>query len=183
VSSTKLIILDRDGVINFDSADYIKSPAEWHPIPGSLEAIAKLHQAGYQIAVATNQSGIGRGYYDLATLAAIHEKMLNAVRQLGGEIHGIFYCPQLPDANCDCRKPKPGLLYQIRDYFQYDLANVWSVGDSKRDLQAATAVKAQPVLVKTGNGAALLQKEKLAPPIKVFDDLCEVVNTLLRLDT
>ena len=114
----KLIILDRDGVINHDSDAYIKSPDEWLPISGSLEAIARLSHAGYRIAVATNQSGVGRGYYSLATLANIHEKMNQAVRAAGGLIDVIFFCPHVPDEACECRKPKPGLFYQIAEYFQ-----------------------------------------------------------------
>ncbi len=172
----KLILLDRDGVINFDSSDYIKSPEEWIPIPGSLEAIAELTRKGFTIAVTTNQSGVGRGYYSLETLAAIHDKMLKSIHALGGEIAAIFYCPHTPEDHCECRKPKPGLLLQARDYFACDLKGVWAVGDSKRDLDAAVAVGCQPVLVKSGNGAALLAKEKLPGSYLVFDNLLAVAK-------
>jgi D-glycero-D-manno-heptose 1,7-bisphosphate phosphatase len=174
-----ILILDRDGVINFDSKHYIKSPEEWQPIPGSLEAIAALSNAGYTIAVATNQSGVGRKLYDQKTLAAIHEKMQAAVTALGGKIAAIFYCPHIPDEFCFCRKPEPGLLHQIRDYFQCDLNGVWLVGDSLRDLQAAEKVGCQPVLVKTGNGSALFNTHTLPAHYRVFDDLSAVAAELI----
>jgi len=148
----KLVILDRDGVINFDSAQYIKSPEEWRPIPGSLEAIARLTQAGYRVVVATNQSGVGRGLFDMATLNAIHEKMHRAVTQAGGRIEAIFYCPHAADSTCECRKPRPGLLIEIGERFNTPLAQVPAVGDSLRDLEAAAAVSARPMLVLTGKG-------------------------------
>lgn len=155
----KLIILDRDGVINFDSPDFIKSPEEWRPIPGSLEAIAKFNQAGYKVVVTTNQSGLGRGLYDENTLVSIHEKMLKAIQQAGGHIDHIFVCPHLPDANCDCRKPKPGLLYQVAKYFNVNLQdlNIPAIGDSLRDLEAAKAANCRPILVHTGNGLKTAQ--------------------------
>lgn len=174
----KLIILDRDGVINFDSKEFIKSALEWHPIPGSLEAIARLTQAGYKVAVATNQSGVGRGLFDLKILAEIHHKMLTLVREQGGEIDAIFFCPHLPNAECECRKPKPGLLHQARNYFQTDLKHVWAIGDSKRDIEAAVAAGAQPVLVKTGNGTQVAH-ENPSFPYPVFDDLNSAVEALL----
>lgn len=178
---SKLILLDRDGVINFDSPDYIKSPEEWQPIPGSLEAIALLTRAGFTVAVTTNQSGVGRGYYDLKTLAAIHEKMLTQVREEGGEISAIFFCPHHPDEQCLCRKPKPGLLFQARDYFQADLSEVWSVGDSKRDIEAAVAAGCKPVLVRTGNGDKVLKDNQLNLPdsILIFDDLLAAARAAL----
>ncbi|MCD6047533.1 MAG: D,D-heptose 1,7-bisphosphate phosphatase [Gammaproteobacteria bacterium] len=174
----KLVLLDRDGVINFDSKEYIKSPKEWLPIPGSMQAIALLTQAGYRVAVLTNQSGVGRGLYDLQTLAQIHEKMLRNVQEAGGKIEIIFYCPHLPEQNCDCRKPKPGLFFKAKEYFACDLQGVWAVGDSKRDLEASAVVGCQPVLVKTGNGAALLAKETLPKEYLVFDDLLAVAQAL-----
>lgn len=176
----KLIFLDRDGVINLDSKEFIKSPDEWIPIPGSLEAIALLTQAGYRIAILTNQSGVGRGMYDLAMLAKIHEKMLGHIREAGGNVDAIFYCPHAPDEGCDCRKPKSGLFLQAQAYFQCDLQKIWAVGDSKRDLEAAATVGCQPVLVKTGNGAALLAKEKVAANYLVFDDLLAVATVLIK---
>ena len=132
----KLLILDRDGVINYDSDAYIKSVEEWIPLPGSIEAIAQLSKAGWTVAVATNQSGIARGYYDLATLDAMHERLRTLVAQQGGEVGLIVYCPHGPDEGCDCRKPKPGMLRAIAEHYQADLGGVWFVGDSQGDLQA-----------------------------------------------
>jgi len=148
----KLVILDRDGTINHDSDQYIKSPAEWKPIKGSLEAIARLTQAGWRVVVATNQSGIGRGLFDMATLNAIHDTMHRAVHQAGGRIDAIFFCPHAGDANCECRKPRPGMLLEIAKRMNVDLDGVPMVGDSLRDLQAAAAAGARPVLVLTGKG-------------------------------
>ena len=146
----KLIILDRDGVINFDSDHFIKSPAEWKPIPGSLEAIARLTQAGYRVVVASNQSGIDRGLFDMDTLNAIHDKMHRAVRTAGGRIDAIFYCPHSADSNCSCRKPKPGMFERIAACFNADLGEAYAIGDSLRDLQAAARAGAKPVLVLSG---------------------------------
>lgn len=154
----KLVVIDRDGVINEDSPAYIKSSDEWHPIAGSLDAIALLNEMGYTIAVATNQSGIARGMYSEETLQAIHEKMHLAVQNAGGKIDSIFYCPHGPEDNCHCRKPKPGLLEQIAKHYAIDLANVPYVGDSYRDLEAAMNAGAKPILVLTGNGHKTLAK-------------------------
>ncbi len=148
----KLVILDRDGTINQDSEQYIKSPAEWKPIPGSLEAIARLTQGGWRIAVATNQSGIARGLFDMSTLNAIHTEMHRAVNLAGGRIDAIFFCPHAADSNCECRKPKPGLLREIASRFGVELDGVPMIGDSTRDVEAAAAAGAQPWLVLTGNG-------------------------------
>lgn len=145
-----LIILDRDGVINYDSPEYIKSPAEWVPIPGSLQAIADLNRAGYQIAVATNQSGIARGLYDIATLAAIHARMCSELAALGGSIAKIAYCPHHPQDLCACRKPKPGLLLQIAEHFGCSLHNVPFIGDQLTDVAAAQHVDAQAILITRG---------------------------------
>ena len=153
----KLVILDRDGVINQDSPLFIKSPHEWLPIKGSLEAIALLNQLGYTVVVATNQSGIARKLFDENTLHAIHEKMHQAVKACGGCIDAIFYCPHGPNDSCDCRKPKPGLLQQIAKHYKLNLEQVVCVGDSYRDLEAALAAGATPVLVLTGNGRKTLQ--------------------------
>ncbi|MGE3319326.1 MAG: D-glycero-beta-D-manno-heptose 1,7-bisphosphate 7-phosphatase [Candidatus Berkiella sp.] len=153
----KLIILDRDGVINEDSPAYIKSADEWHPIPNSLAAIALLNRLGYTVSVATNQSGLARGYYDLATLDAIHDKMHQAVKQAGGTIDSLFYCPHVAEDNCACRKPKPGLLHQIAKHYEVSLDNVHYVGDSYRDLEAGITAGATPILVLTGNGRKTLQ--------------------------
>jgi D-glycero-D-manno-heptose 1,7-bisphosphate phosphatase len=148
----KLVILDRDGTINQDSDNYIKSPAEWKPIPGSLEAIARLTQGGWRIVVATNQSGIARGLFDMATLNAIHAEMHRAVGQAGGRIDAVFFCPHAADSHCECRKPKPGLLREISARMGVALDGVPIIGDSLRDVEAAAAVGAKPWLVLTGKG-------------------------------
>lgn len=176
----KLIILDRDGVINYDSPSYIKSPEEWKPIPGSLEAIALLNQAGYRVLVATNQSGVGRGLFEMATLNEIHDKMHRALGVLGGRIDGIFYCPHAQDAGCSCRKPKPGLLEEISRRFGVSLEGVPFIGDSLRDLQAATAVGAQPVLVLTGKGKKTRKDGNLPEGTVIHDDLAAAVSSLLQ---
>jgi D-glycero-D-manno-heptose 1,7-bisphosphate phosphatase len=177
----KLIILDRDGVINKDSDAYIKSPDEFIPLPGSLEAIARLKQAGYTIAVATNQSGIARGYYDETTLAAMHDKLAYLLDEKGGGVDYIAYCPHGPDDNCTCRKPLPGLLYEIRDHFKTDLTDVPMIGDSLRDIQAARTVGGYPILVKTGKGETTLAKasEELTD-VPVYSNLAAAVDALLN---
>ncbi len=175
------IILDRDGVINFESKDYIKTPEEWLPIPGSLQAIALLSQAGYTIAVATNQSGVGRGFYTEADLALIHQKMLDSVKALGGKVDKVFYCPHLPDDHCSCRKPGIGLFQQIADYYQLDLRGIFAIGDSLRDIKTALKVGCEPILVLTGNGEqTLLNNRELADEIPVFPDLLSAVQKLLQ---
>src|SRR3989338_9521876 len=147
-----LIILDRDGVINYDSAQFIKSPDEWRPIPGSLEAIAKLTQAGYRVIVATNQSGVGRGLFDMATLNAIHSRMHKAVTQAGGRIEAIFYCPDPADSNSPCRKPNPGMFHAIAERFNVSLEHVPAVGDGPRGLAAAHAGGGPPIPGLPGQG-------------------------------
>lgn len=175
----KLVILDRDGVVNFDSAQFIKSPDEWKPIPGSLEAIARLNQAGYRVVLATNQSGIGRGLFDMATLNAIHDKMHKALAQVGGRIDALFFCPHTADAKCDCRKPKPGMFEEISKRFNMDLEGVPSIGDSLRDLQAAATLGAQPILVHTGKGEKTLAGGDLPEGTLIFADLAEAVQHLI----
>lgn len=174
----KLIILDRDGVINEDSDAYIKSPDEWKPIPGSLAAISRLTHAGYRITVATNQSGVGRGLFDLATLAQIHAKMQQAVASAGGRIDAIFFCPHPADANCGCRKPRPGMLHEILHRFGTSPAGVFVVGDSLRDLQAAATAGCQPVLVLSGKGRATMQAGGLPPSTQVRVDLAALASEL-----
>lgn len=174
----KLIILDRDGVINYDSDQFIKSPDEWKPIPGSLEAIAHLNQWGYRVVVATNQSGVGRGLFDMNTLNAINEKMHKAVMQAGGRIDAIFFCPHAAEARCECRKPKAGMLRQVAARFNVDLEGVPAVGDSLRDLMAAVEVGAQPYLVLTGKGSKTLVHPDLPPGTKVFPDLAACAANL-----
>ncbi len=148
----KLVILDRDGVVNFDSDQFIKNPNEWNPIPGSLEAIALLNQAGFRVVLATNQSGIGRGLFDMAMLNSIHAKMHKMVAQAGGRIDAVFLCPHAADSRCQCRKPKAGLFHDISARFHIELSNVFAVGDALRDVQAAISAGARPMLVKTGKG-------------------------------
>ena len=174
----KLVVLDRDGTINHDSDQYIKSPAEWRPIKGSLEAIARLTQAGWHVVVATNQSGIARGMFDFATLNAIHQAMHAAVVQAGGRIDAIFFCPHAADAGCECRKPKPGLLLEIARRMNVDLADVPAVGDSLRDLQAAATAGARPMLVLTGKGKMTRDAGGMPKGTRVFADLAAVAAQL-----
>lgn len=176
----KLVILDRDGVINFDSAQFIKTPAEWKPIPGSLEAIARLNQAGYRVVVATNQSGIGRGLFDMDTLNAIHNKMHRELATAGGRIDAIFYCPHSNDSNCECRKPKPGLFERIATSLNADLRGVPTVGDSLRDLQAGAAVGCSPMLVLTGKGSKTQAEGNLPEGTLEFADLATAVDYILQ---
>ena len=175
----KLVILDRDGVINEDSDDYIKSPEEWIPIPGSLEAIARLNREGYKVVVVSNQSGIARGLFDTDTLARIHTKMFDAVRARGGNIEAVFFCPHGPDGGCRCRKPLPGLFEELADRLKVSLSGVYAVGDSERDVLAARAVLARPALVRTGNGRATLKRGKQIAEVPVFDDLAAFADALL----
>jgi D-glycero-D-manno-heptose 1,7-bisphosphate phosphatase len=175
----KLVILDRDGVINFDSDQYIKSPAEWRPIPGSIEAIARLHQGGWRIAVATNQSGIGRGLFDMATLNAINDKMMEMVFRQGGRIDALFFCPHTAAESCGCRKPRTGMFEEIAARFHTDLKGVPVVGDSLKDLQAADAVGAQPLLVLTGKGKRTRDEGTLPKRTLVFDTLADAARHLV----
>lgn len=176
----KLVILDRDGVINHDSDQYIKSPEEWKPIPGSLAAIARLNQAGYRVVVATNQSGIGRGLFETDTLIAIHEKMNKALALVGGRLDAIFFCPHTNEDQCDCRKPRPGMLREIAARFNADLAGVPAIGDSLRDLKAAAAAGAQPVLVLTGKGRKTVDDPGMPPDTLVFPDLAAAAAHIAR---
>jgi D-glycero-D-manno-heptose 1,7-bisphosphate phosphatase len=178
----KLIILDRDGVINEDSDDYIKSPDEWIPIAGSLDAIARLNHAGYSVAIASNQSGIARGYFSLETLAAMNVKMNDMLSPLGGKIDAMFFCPHGPKDGCDCRKPRPGMLTEIGNRFQTSLADVLFIGDNINDIKAAQAAGAKPVLVMTGKGkqtAGMIAEEKIKN-IPVYADLAGVANFILE---
>ena len=175
----KLIILDRDGVINYDSEQFIKSPDEWEPIPGSLEAIARLSQADYHVVVATNQSGVGRGLFDMQMLNAIHDKMLKSVVHAGGRIDAIFFCPHTTAANCNCRKPKSGMIDEIATRYNTDLKDVPAVGDSLRDLEAVARLGAQPILVRTGKGEKTLAKGGLPEGTQVYADLAEAVAALV----
>jgi len=175
----KLAILDRDGVINFDSDYYIKSPAEWRPIPGSIDAIARLNQNGFRVAVATNQSGIGRGLFDMATFNAINDKMMEMVFRHGGRIDALFFCPHTALEECSCRKPKTGMLEEIAVRFHADLKGVPFVGDSLKDMQAAEAVGAQPILVLTGKGQGTRTDGGLPRKTLVFEDLAEAARHII----
>ncbi|HRE14673.1 MAG TPA: D-glycero-beta-D-manno-heptose 1,7-bisphosphate 7-phosphatase [Usitatibacteraceae bacterium] len=175
----KLVILDRDGVINQDSDKYIKSPAEWQPIPGSIEAIARLHQAGHRVVVATNQSGIGRGLFDMATLNAMNDKMMEMVFRQGGRIDALFFCPHTDAENCACRKPKTGMYEEIAARYHMDLKGVPCVGDAMRDLKAAESVGGQPVLVLTGKGKATQEAGGLPRRTQVFADLADFSRHLV----
>lgn len=175
----KLLILDRDGVINHDSDAYIKTLEEWIPLPGAVEAIAQLSKAGWTVAVATNQSGLARGYYPESVLDSMHARLRELVAEQGGELGLVVHCPHGPDDGCDCRKPKPGMLKAIAAHYDTDLAGVWFVGDSRGDLDAALAVDCQPVLVKTGKGEKTLGKP-LPQGTLIFDDLAAVAAQLLH---
>ena len=175
----KLVILDRDGVINQDSANFIKNPNEWVPLPGSLEAIALLNQHGFRVALATNQSGIARGLFDMATLNAINDKMHRALAQLGGRIDAIFYCPHAADDHCTCRKPKTGMIEDISRRFSVDLSEVYAVGDSLRDLQAFSDAGCKPILVRSGKGEETLAAGNLPPNTFIFADLNEAVQHII----
>ena len=165
-----LILLDRDGVVNFDSKDYIKSAAEWEPIPGSLEAMVALRNRGYLVALCTNQAGIGRGLFTLEDLAAIHAKLKSALKKLGGNLDGLAFCPHHPDDNCRCRKPEPGMLVDMMANLKVTAANTVFVGDSLQDVQAALAAGCTPVLVRTGSGKNT-EPHAVALGAEVFDDL------------
>ena len=176
-----LVILDRDGVINKDSNEHIKSPDEWEPIPGSLNAIARLNQAGYRIVLATNQSGLARGLFNIDDLNQIHNKMLKQLSEVGGTIEAIFFCPHAEKDNCQCRKPRPGLFQDIASRLGISLAKVPAVGDSLRDLQAAIVAGAQPVLVLTGKGRRTLgELEEGFKEVPVYEDLANFADSFLR---
>lgn len=175
----KLIVLDRDGVINYDSDDYIKTVDEWIALPGAMQALGKLTKAGYKIAIATNQSGIARQYFSEDTLDAMHTKMRTLAQEEGAVIDYIAYCPHGPDDNCDCRKPLPGLIHQIAKGLNQDVGGCYMVGDSLRDLQAGQAAGLRPVLVLTGKGQRTLDKGKGLEGVPVYDDLAAFVDNII----
>lgn len=175
-----LIILDRDGVINHDSDDYIKCPDEWIAIDGSLSAIARLKKAGHQVVVATNQSGVGRGYYTQQVLDQIHLKMQQQLAEFDAQLDGIYFCPHTPDHNCDCRKPKPGLLYSIANDFDSDLSGALVVGDSYRDIQAAQAANCPAALVETGKGERQLAQHPELAQVPRYNNLSHVADDILQ---
>ena len=174
----RYVILDRDGVINVDSDQFVKSAEEWEPLPGSLEAIAELNRHGFKVVVITNQSGIARGLFDVSALQAMHAKMELLLAALNGRIDAIYFCPHGPDSNCDCRKPKPGLFLNFAHDKHSDLAQVYAVGDSYRDIEAALAAGARPILVKTGKGFKTLQNHpQLNLPI--FENLYDAATYIV----
>jgi D-glycero-D-manno-heptose 1,7-bisphosphate phosphatase len=177
--AVKLVVLDRDGVINRDSDQFIKTPEEWRPLPGSLEAIARMNHAGFRVIIATNQSGVGRGLFEMATLNAIHEKMHRALALVGGHVDAVFFCPHTADALCECRKPKTGMLKEIGVRFGVDLTGVPCIGDSLRDLTAAEAAGAQPILVLTGKGEKTLRGGGFPNNTVIFPDLAFAASALL----
>lgn len=174
----KLLILDRDGVINQDSDAFIKNPDEWQALPGAANAIARLNKAGYRIAIATNQSGIARGLFDFDTLAAIHTKLHQTINEAGGRIDAIFFCPHAAESNCECRKPRPGMIFDILKRFGADPQGTAVVGDSLRDLQAAHAAGCRSILVLTGKGARTLQAGDLPPGTTIRVDLTAIAAEL-----
>src|SRR3954469_21964244 len=183
----KLVILDRDGTINVDSDEFIKTPQEWQPLPGSLEAIARLNHAGWHVAVASNQSGLGRGLFDVGSLNAIHAKMFKALGAFGGRIDAVFYCPHTPDDNCQCRKPLPGLFEQIGERFGMTLRDVPVVGDTLRDLQAGAVAGCKPHLVRTGKAQHLTDEQVEAlcaqvPGTTVHRDLAAFAEHMVQTE-
>ena len=181
----KLVILGRDGILNVYREDHVKSPEEWQPIPGALEAVARLNHAGWHTVVATNQSGIGRGMIDMASINAVHQCMMQRLAEVGGRVDAVFFCPHTPEDNCECRKPKPGLMRQIGQRYGLDLRTVPMVCDTLRDLQAARAAGCEPHLVRSGRAAALDEAQAidivaLAPGTEVHDDLGAFVDFLLQ---
>lgn len=177
----RLVILDRDGVINEDSEEFIKSPEQWVPIPGSLEAIARLCRAEYRVVIITNQSGVGRGLLTLDTMNKIHTRMFELIRQKGGQVDALLFCPHAPDAGCDCRKPKPGMFNELARRLKINLTGLPAVGDSVRDLEAAVAAGAQPVLVETGKGVETLRAierdgEAALGKVPVYENLAAFVD-------
>lgn len=178
-AAAPLVVLDRDGVINRDSADFIRRPEEWLPLPGSIEAIADLSCAGFRVVVASNQSGVGRGLFSIETLGAIHQRMTQAVEGAGGRLAGIYFCPHRPDDGCDCRKPLPGLLRRIEADFGLSLAGRPAIGDSYRDLEAAWQVGARAMLVRTGNGGATAQRLGKDDAVEIFTDLAAAARQLI----
>ena len=175
----RLVILDRDGVINEDSDAYIKSPDEWIAIPGSMEAIARLNRAEYRVVVASNQSGVARGLFDMTTLSRINNKMCQAALNCGGSIDAVFFCPHGPDDDCECRKPRPGLLLDIAARLQVPPESVFVIGDSLRDIESAQAVGARPILVRTGKGRKTEQALGANSSVPAFDDLHSAVDYML----
>nr|WP_305890914.1 D-glycero-beta-D-manno-heptose 1,7-bisphosphate 7-phosphatase [Methylomonas sp. WSC-7] len=170
--------MDRDGTINVDSDAFIKSPEEWLPLAGSLEAIALLNRHDYKVVVISNQSGVARGLFDLAALEAIHAKMHELVDLAGGSIEAIYFCPHGPNDSCDCRKPKDGLFRRFAGATNADLSRTYAIGDSLRDIQAAESAGAKPILVRTGKG----EKTAIGNPqlnVPIFDNLYDAATHIV----
>ena len=187
IPAMKLIILDRDGTINEDRDDYVKSPEEWVPLPGALEAIARLNHAGYHVVVASNQSGLGRGLFDMAALNAMHAKLNQQLAKHGGRVDAVFFCPHAPDEQCECRKPLPGLMLQIAERYGVNLEQVPVVGDALRDLQAAAAAGCMPHLVRSGKAALMSDAEveqlvAQVPGAMVHADLAAFAEHMLQVE-
>ena len=181
----RLVILGRDGILNVYRDDHVKSPDEWEPIPNALEAVARLNHAGWHTVVATNQSGIGRGMIDMASINTVHQRMMQRLAEAGGRLDAVFFCPHTPEDDCDCRKPRPGLMKQIAQRYGIELRTVPMVADTLRDLQAAHAAGCEPHLVRTGRAAALTDKQVVeivqqVPMTEVHDSLSEFVDFLLE---
>jgi len=175
----RLVVLDRDGVINRESPDFIRRPEDWVPLPGSIAAIADLVSAGFRVVVATNQSGVGRGLFSADTLAAIHDRMTKSVEAVGGRLDGIWFCPHSPADGCECRKPLPGLLRQIEAHYGIPLRGKPVIGDSYRDLEAAWRVGARAILVRTGNGPETERRLAAGAAVEVFTDLASAAAALI----
>lgn len=176
----RLVVLDRDGVINRESPDFIRTPDEWVPLPGSIQAIADLTRAGFAVVVASNQSGVGRGLFTVDTLAAIHARMTRTLEAAGGRLAGIFFCPHRPEDACECRKPRPGLMQQIEAHFGTTLRGQPAIGDSHRDLEAAWRVGARAMLVRTGNGMETERRLDGGAAVEIFPDLAAAAALLIR---
>ena len=182
----KLVILARDGTINQDSAEFVKTPEEWTPLPGALEAIARLNHAGWHVVVASNQSGLGRGLFEVSTLNAMHAKMHKLLAAVGGRVDAVFYCPHAPDEGCHCRKPEPGLFEQIGERYGIELHNVPTLGDTERDVMASVAAGCEPHLVLTGKGAAYRGRplpDTWPKETRVHDDLAAFAEFLIARET
>ncbi len=177
----RLLVIDRDGVINEEAEDFVKTPAEWIPIPGSLEAIARASKAGVRCVVMSNQSGLARGLLNIETLNAIHRKMSNMLWKMGGSVEAVFFCPHGPDEGCACRKPRPGMLEQIQKRTQVPFHAMAVIGDRATDVEAAQTVNAQPVLVKTGHGQATLESDIDLRGTLVYDTLASAVDAIISL--
>lgn len=177
-----MLILERDGVINEEPEEFVASPADWQPIPGSVEAIARANSAGYHVVIASNQPGLAQGRFDIDTLNAIHQRMFTELSVAGGHVDAVFFCPHAPQDKCQCRKPQPGMLLEIGTRFHADLQDVQVIGNSLGDIQAARAAGAQPVLVRTGKWQQTMQHKQELVGVSVYENLAAAVDALLSLN-